>query len=179
MFSKDSNFIVTFQLALIGVVLVGGLFLIWRAMTRLEEKLDLLTFEKDSKNMQFFREQMAGAFGEPSRMPEVFEEGTCPMAYQPPHEDPFYEERPPSPPVQSHPQQTGPLDQFVLFTTKVEEVAAPEPEPEPAPSCTSIEPLSKNKLRSMTVDKLKKICEDKKIDPEGTKNQLIDKILAE
>lgn len=176
MFSKDSNFVVTFQLALIGVVLVGGLFLIWKAMTRIEEKLDLLTFEKDGKHMQFFRDQLAGAFGEPSRMPEVFEESTCPMAMchtpaPPPQEDPFYE-RPPSPPAQT---QTGPLDQFVLFTTKVEEVAAPEA----APSCTSTEPLSKNKLRSMTVDKLKKICEDKKLDSEGTKNQLIDRILAE
>ena len=167
---------ITFQLALIGVVLVGGLFLIWKAMTRVEEKLDMLMFERDTKHTQHFREQLATAFTDPSRMTEVFEEPPVDMVYA--------EEVPPSPP-REEPSVKGPLDQFVMFTSscpfpekatvQVEEVA-PVP---PSEADTSAEPYSKNKLRSMTVDKLKKICEDKKLDSEGTKNQLIDRILAE
>lgn len=179
---KDANFMITFQLALIGVVLVGGLFLIWKAMTRVEEKLDMLMFERDTKHTQQFREQLATAFTEPSRMTEVFEE----PAFQ---EEATMEEMPlappPPPPAFQESSVKGPLDQFVMFTAscpfpekatvQVEEVA-PVP---PSEADTSAEPYSKNKLRSMTVDKLKKICEDKKIDSEGTKNQLIDRILAE
>ena len=164
---KDSNFVLTFQLALIGVVLIGGLFLIWRALTRLEEKLDLLTFEKDTKNMQCFREQMAHAFAEPSRMMEVFPSAQVEVEEVVPVP---VEEKETSPPA------TGPLDQFVLFST------APFPKEQPPPPSeadTTTEPLSKNKLRSMNVDKLKKICEEKNLDPEGTKNQLIERILAE
>lgn len=169
---KDSNFVLTFQLALIGVVLIGGLFLIWRALTRLEEKLDLLTFEKDTKNMQCFREQMAHAFAEPSRMMEVFPEG-----------DPFpsaqveVEEVVPVPVEEKETSApaTGPLDQFVLFST----APFPKEQTPPSEADTTSEPLSKNKLRSMNVDKLKKICEEKNLDSEGTKNQLIERILAE
>src|SRR6056300_1999161 len=39
---RDPQLIITFQLALIGIVLIGGLFLIWKAVTRIEEKVDML-----------------------------------------------------------------------------------------------------------------------------------------
>ena len=182
---KDANFMITFQLALIGVVLIGGLFLIWKAMTRLEEKLDLLMFERDSKNSQMFREQLATAFTEPSRMTEVFEEPSL-------QEDLTTAESPMNMPMSAsqaaYPEQPtvkGPLDQFVMFTAscpfpeKSNVVVEEVPPVPPSEADTSAEPYSKNKLRSMTVDKLKKICEDKKLDPEGTKNQLIERILAE
>lgn len=144
---KDSQFIMTFQLALIGIVLVGGLFLIWKSQARLEDKIDSLLTDRrpppvanipggfDPIDTTVADEMMKHLFGG-GNAEMVF--GTCPM-------------EPEKPSVQ------------------VEEV-------EPAPS-ESTEPLSKSKLRNMTLDKLKKICEEKNLSPEGTKNQLIDRIL--
>lgn len=181
---KDPSFVITFQLAIIGVVLIGGLFLIWKAMARIEEKIDLLMFEKDGKNMQLFREQLANAFGEePTRMPEVFQENKDLIT--------------PSSTDQAEEimNMKGPMDQFVMFTATcpfpmAEESASPaeptvkieeqhSPPPPPSDGEISLEPLSKNKLRTMNVDKLKKICEEKGLSGEGTKNQLIERILAE
>ena len=55
---KDTQFIITFQLALIGIVLIGGLFLIWKAITRIEEKVDMIILQQDAKALNNFKIQM-------------------------------------------------------------------------------------------------------------------------
>ena len=50
---KDPQFMITLQIGLIGIVLVAGFYLIWKALTRIEEKVDLLLLDKQSQ--QFFQ----------------------------------------------------------------------------------------------------------------------------
>jgi len=156
---KDTQFVITFQLALIGVVLIGGLFLIWKAITRLEEKLDILTMEQDCKSFNGFKQQLENAF---NPVPQQSSDEVMQQLFG----------------------NQDVKDEFVMFSAscpfeekpvsdvKVEEI-------EKAPSEVSEHPLSKNKLRMMNIDKLKKICEEKNISTEGTKNQLIERILQE
>lgn len=121
---KDNQFVVTFQLALIGIVLIGSLFLIWKAISRVEEKVDMLLFEKKTNDFTFSFTQ-----------PDVAEE-----------EAPF----------------NVPDDEVTIEDiTNFEE-----------------DTLSRTKLRQMNLDKVKTLCEEKGISTEGTKNQLIDKLLG-
>lgn len=151
---KDSQFIMTFQLALIGIILVGGLFLVWKSQTRMEEKLERLLTNRDTMMH-------------------------CPMPPTTHSNDGF------------EPVDTAVADEMMkhLFggdmmfgacaapsTSKPEVQVMEEEAAVPEPSETS-EVLSKNKLRTMTLEKLKKLCEEKNLSTEGTKNQLIDRIL--
>lgn len=51
--ASDTQFIITFQLALIGIAIIGSLFLIWKAISRVEEKLDSIIFEKKTNEFVF------------------------------------------------------------------------------------------------------------------------------
>ena len=156
---KDSQFVITFQLALIGVVLIGGLFLIWKALTRLEEKIDMITMEKDCHAYDGFKKQLENAF-KPCAEGDLNEDDVMQQLFG-----------------------SDTKDEFVMFSCPVAQSKTEVPgvkveEVEKAVSETS-EVLSKNKLRAMNLDKLKKICEEKNLSTEGTKNQLIDRILQE
>lgn len=127
---KDTQFVVTFQLALIGIVLIGSLFLIWKAISRVEEKVDMLLFEKKGGEFTF-------AF--PQESPPATEE-----------EEPFK-----VPDGEDH------------NTVTIEDITNFEED----------NTLSRTKLRQMNLEKIKALCEEKGISSEGTKNQLIDKLL--
>jgi hypothetical protein len=126
--STDTQFVITFQLALIGIAMIGSLFLIWKAISRVEEKLDTVLFEK--KTPEF-------TFTFPST-PDDVPDGQD-------HED----------------SSTTPVT--------IEEINNFENDDETI--------LTRTKLRQMNLDKIKSICEEKGISTDGTKNQLIDKIL--
>lgn len=129
---KDTQFVVTFQLALIGIVLIGSLFLIWKAISRVEEKVDMLLFEKKAGDFTF-----------------------------------------------TFAQQEQPIE--AVPATEEEAVPDPEEHTVTIEDITNFEEdntLSRTKLRQMNLDKIKALCEEKGISPDGTKNQLIDKLLA-
>lgn len=128
---KDNQFVVTFQLALIGIVLIGSLFLIWKAISRVEEKVDMLLFEKKTNDFTF-------SFAQPDIAVAATEE-----------EEPFN-----VPDGEDH-------------TVTIEDITNFEEDT-----------LSRTKLRQMNLDKIKALCEEKGISTEGTKNQLIDKLLG-
>lgn len=174
---KDSQLILTFQLSLIGIILVGGLFLVWKALTRIEEKVDALSLDKECKAFNNFKHHIDAAFAPPmdeSSMKVTMEKD--PLMKQLFNPDPIEEKQ-----------------EFVMFScpinlsgvekeestesTKEDRVKIEEIEKEPSEAAS--ETLSKSKLRTMTLEKLKKICEDKKLSSDGTKNQLIDRILQE
>ena len=131
---KDTQFVVTFQLALIGIVLIGSLFLIWKAISRVEEKVDMLLFEKKAGDFTFSFSQQ-----EPMVPQQPEEEEAAPFKV-PDGED---------------------------HTVTIEDITNFEED----------NTLSRTKLRQMNLDKIKAICEEKGISSEGTKNQLIDKLL--
>jgi hypothetical protein len=129
---KDTQFVVTFQLALIGIVLIGSLFLIWKAISRVEEKVDMLLFEKKAGDFTF-----------------------------------------------SFPQDT-PVTEVPAAEEKEEFVPDSEDQTVTIEDITNFEEdntLSRTKLRQMNLDKIKVLCEEKGISCDGTKNQLIDKLL--
>lgn len=132
---KDTQFVITFQLALIGIVLIGSLFLIWKAISRVEEKVDMLLFEKKAGDFTFtFPQELAPAAEVPSAT----------------EEEPFK-----VPDGEDH------------NTVTIEDITNFEED----------NTLSRTKLRQMNLDKIKGLCEEKGISSEGTKNQLIDKLL--
>ena len=49
----------------------------------------------------------------------------------------------------------------------------------PEPSETATQSFSKSKLHKMNLDKLKEICEERHLSTEGTKQQLIDRLLED
>lgn len=169
---KDSQLIMTFQLSLIGIILIGGLFLIWKAISRIEEKIDQLSTQKECNAFNNFKHQLDAAFAPPMSEKEIQES----MSKDPLMKDLF------SPDMK---------EDFVMFTCPInlssvveekekkpdETVKIEEVEKEPSEAMS--ETLSKSKLRSMNLDKLKKLCEEKNLSTEGTKNQLIDRILQE
>lgn len=163
---KDTQFVITFQLALIGVVLIGGLFLIWKAITRLEEKIDMMAMEKDCKAFDGFKQQLENAF-----KPTSPEETQDMMKHDSVMQQLF--------------GGNESKDEFVMFTCPVnlsqEENVHPDVKVEEieTPPSEASGPISKNKLRTMNLEKLKKICEERNLSSEGTKNQLIERILQE
>ena len=128
---KDTQFVVTFQLALIGIVLIGSLFLIWKAISRVEEKVDMLLFEKKAGEFTFSFPQETPVTEVPAAEEEVVPDNS---------ED-----------------QTVTIEDITNFEED--------------------NTLSRTKLRQMNLDKIKAICEEKGISSDGTKNQLIDKLL--
>jgi hypothetical protein len=136
--AKDTQFVVTFQLALIGIVLIGSLFLIWKAISRVEEKVDMLLFEKKTNDFTF-------SFAQPEK--------ECPMV-----DDVLGGEQ----------QEQQEQQERVDHTVTIEDITNFEHEDDI---------LTRTKLRQMNLEKIKGICEEKGISTDGTKNQLIDKLL--
>lgn len=169
---KDSQLIMTFQLSLIGIILIGGLFLIWKAISRIEEKIDQLSIQKECKAFNNFKHQLDATFAPPMTEKDIHDS----IAKDPLMKELF------NPDIK---------EDFVMFTcpidlTSVAEEKEKKPdesvkieELEKEPSEAVSETISKSKLRSMNIDKLKKLCEEKNLSTEGTKNQLIDRILQE
>lgn len=201
---KEPPFMITFQLALIGLILIGGLFLVWKGIARIEEKVDMLLLERDMKASCPFKYQLDTAMGgspveESSRASNPFEEDSR-MAKL------FGEETSLSDEGQGNvyifssvPFQSGEGEESGV---KIEEEApkekeepvipamfspeapstTPVPAPAPADDNSSVasgegQPISRNKLRHMNIDRLKRVCMERGLDTEGTKNQLIDRIL--
>ena len=173
---KDSQLILTFQLSLIGIILVAGLFLVWKALTRIEEKIDSLSTDKECAAFNTFKQQIDSAFAPPMN------ESALQKAMD---QDPLMKQL-------FNPDTIPEKEEFVMFSCPInistpvsteetikkdESITIEEIEKEPSESAS--ETLSKSKLRTMNLDKLKKICEEKKVSSEGTKNQLIDRILQE
>jgi hypothetical protein len=127
--TSDTQFVITFQLALIGIAMIGSLFLIWKAISRVEEKLDSVLFEKKTNDFVFTFPTAPNTDEEPFKVPDGEDHNT---------------------------------------TVTVEEISNFEHDDET---------LTRTKLRQMNLDKIKSICEEKGISTDGTKNQLIDKLL--
>ena len=187
---RDPQFVITFQLALIGVVLIGGLFLVWKAISRMEEKVDMILIQQEAKAMGGFKLQLDNQ-GLSMQSCEDKKQ-CCPMEMM--MSDPlmqklFQEQQ------EGEEEGVGGEGEFVIFTTNspfrvadgedhidppsvtVEEVSSQKQDPPPSEVSEAPGVLSRNKLRQMNLDKIKAICEERGISSEGTKNQLIDRIV--
>lgn len=195
---RDPQFVITFQLALIGIVLIGGLFLVWKAISRMEEKVDMILMQQDAKALGAFKLQLDNHGVSVQKCDPST--SCCPMESMMAN-DPVMQKL-----FQEHQEELekeardGEVlpEEFMFFTTlhtpfdvpdgedhrddqdppkvTIEEMA-PRSEPEPSEVSEAVGTLSKNKLRMMNLDKLRGICEEKGLSSEGTKNQLIERIL--
>ena len=164
MFHKDTSFIITVQLTLIGIVLVAGLYLLWKAAARIEEKVDLLLMDKQTQYLfpkeedTHISQDLTAQMNQDEFMKNVFSESL----------------------TDNQTNNGG----FVFFSSNnydneesesqvkdvmIEEVSVKE-------SVTN--DYSKSKLRQMNLEKLKELCLSKNLSTEGTKNQLIESLLA-
>lgn len=170
------------QLALIGIILVIGLFFLWRAVGRIEEKLDKVFIAVNTPQVckreptEFHDEN---AFAE-KLMNDVF-------AQQPGGATGFVFVNPvtESEPIQGEglveiteeePQQhedvisIGPTVNEVTDT--VIEIKDEDTESE------STNPLSKTKLNKMNVAELQELCRQRGLNVEGAKKVLVDRLLG-
>ena len=171
---RDPQLIITFQLALIGIVLIGGLFLIWKAVTRIEEKVDMLftgnlkpeqpfSFELDDDvrggdreyNNDIMMQQLFGNLEEDNQEEDIKE-------------------------IKEDDESIEDIQEIREDDESIEEIKEPnsvEEIDEINVEDNSTLVLSRNKLRQMRLEQVQRLCIDRNIDSDGTKNQLIEKLL--
>lgn len=174
---RDPQLIITFQLALIGIVLIGGLFLIWKAVTRIEEKVDML-FTGNLNSEQPFSFELNNDVRENDReynndimMKQLF--GNLEEDKQ---EEDIKE-------IKEDDESIEDIQEIREDDESIEDIKEPD-------SIEEIEEidevnveeistlvLSRNKLRQMRLEQVQQLCIDRNIDSDGTKNQLIEKLL--
>jgi len=182
---RDPQLIITFQLALIGIVLIGGLFLIWKAVTRIEEKVDMLftgnlkpeqpfSFELDDDvrggdreyNNDIMMQQLFGNLEEDIQEEDIQEEDIKEIKeYDESIED-----------IQEIREDDESIEE-IKEPNSVEEIEEIEEIDEINVEDNSTLVLSRNKLRQMRLEQVQRLCIDRNIDSDGTKNQLIEKLL--
>ena len=180
---RDPQLIITFQLALIGIVLIGGLFLIWKAVTRIEEKVDMLftgnlnseqpfSFELNNDvrendreyNNDIMMQQLFGNLEEDNQEEDIKEIK---------EDDESIED------IQEIREDDESIEE-IKEPNSVEEIEVIEEigeidEINVEDNSTLV--LSRNKLRQMRLEQVQRLCIDRNIDSDGTKNQLIEKLL--
>jgi hypothetical protein len=177
---RDPQLIITFQLALIGIVLIGGLFLIWKAVTRIEEKVDMLftgnlnseqpfSFELNNDvrendreyNNDIMMQQLFGNLEEDNQEEDIKEIK---------EDDESIED------IQEIREDDESIEE-IKEPNSVEEIEEIEEIDEINVEDNSTLVLSRNKLRQMRLEQVQRLCIDRNIDSDGTKNQLIEKLL--
>lgn len=173
------------QIALIGIVVVIGLFFVWRTMSRLEEKIDILTVQMskgpsclpgsntctmgwngaDDMNVPDDADAAAEEFmrtvfgGSPSMMFPTSDDGKDSKTT-------VIEEIPVS------------IDEKVACPPVSDPVEVPHEDHMSEADTDAMNPLSKSKLRKMNIDTLKDLCRERGISSEGSKQVLTDRLLG-
>lgn len=166
---RDSMLLVNVQLAIMGVVLVAGLFYLWRMICRVEKKVDdFISNMETRKTAGGMSPDVAPVLGTGANddeaedfMNEVF---GCPTSA-------FV--------------ITKPQPSFTKSTVQVEEEDVVVSSAAPPTSCAmseadttaSISATSKSKLKRMSAESLRDVCKEKGLSTEGTKAVLLERIL--
>jgi hypothetical protein len=164
MFGSDTSLIMNIELALIGIIVVLGLFYLWRAIGRLENRLNVLSSQ-------------------------VCASATCPMPQHvyPPQPDPLTEEE--AAEAQAfmdhvfggfRPEPIPAPANVVVEDTSSSSVEAtiPAAAPDDAHSEAESTSLSKNRLKKLNADQLRELCASAGLSTEGTRAMLIERLQA-
>lgn len=166
---RDTSLIMQMQLAIMGVVLVFGLFYVWRGICRIEEKLDILMMRvqasesikpmcnvSSSNDIEVINPKEAEEF-----MKHVFGGDVADSQFM---------------------MYMSPEEHDQLHNTKpvvVEEIEEVVQEPEESEADTeATNPLSKSKLKRMNIDTLKELCNERGLPSDGTKAILMNRLLG-
>ena len=199
----DSHIMISMQIAIVGIVVVVGLFILWRRIAKLEERVDALmqpmhagcgwTGEGEGAAGEGATEDMgdgeawaasAGqqAWASPEDiMSAVFDvqlDGPLAPALVPKAHVVEVEEKPVLPAKPSVPATTIAEPDLVTATEAahaVEAVVDTDAEAD-TESMVAAGGMSKTRLRKMPVDVLKEMCLIRGLASEGTKNVLVDRI---
>lgn len=159
--SSSDTLITQVQLALIGVILVTGLFFMWRAVCRIEEKIDSLKATHNGAGVCSYdqvSDEQANAVAQ-KMMYDVFGGAAC-------DEDTFvYNEDTPVVQMDDNEDDAQP-----------QEIITPEPVEEASEADTN--PLSKSKLKKMSIEELKELCRQRQLPTDGAKPVLVDRVLG-
>lgn len=163
MLLDSSMLLVNIQLALMGIVLVAGLFYLWRMICRVERKVD--DFIDAMNNQDFFgggAVNDASPVSVTSNKKEVVEDD----------DDQFMKEV-----FGAQPSFTKPTAAVNLV--QIEEVDATDEPAAPSEADTTISAsgVSKSKIKRMSVDALRDLCKEKGLSTEGTKVALQERLM--
>jgi hypothetical protein len=170
---RNPTFLMNVQIAFMGILVVAGMFFIWRYLNRMEDKLDNL------EKLLMSRPQMAAM---PMHIPS-------PVMDDQMAEDLMNEVFGSAAPIflNSFAKQEGPV-MAPEAGVRIEEMptsAAPAPSTDGPGSVQeddenrSVTPgLSKTKVRRMTSDALRELCAQMGLSTEGTRPELMDRILS-
>lgn len=185
----DAQILTSIQIAIVGVVVVIGMFLIWRSLNKLHEKVEKLacdcaatkqnggaTSPRSPGAQQAYDDEEEFTEEDEQLMNAIFEgsdplqnqaafmlfspftnggEAKAPSAPQVQIEE-VQEHAIPQEPHESHDRRRASDDGTIDTTVG----------------------LSKTKLKKLTVDALKDLLQAKGLSTEGTKNQMVDRLLA-
>ena len=179
---RDPQLIITFQLALIGIVLIGGLFLIWKAVTRIEEKVDML-FTGNLNSEQPFSFELNNDVRENDReynndimMKQLFGNLEEDKQEEDKQEEDIKEIKEDDESIEDI-QEIREDDESIEEIKESDSIEKIEEIDEINVEDNSTLVLSRNKLRQMRLEQVQQLCIDRNIDSDGTKNQLIEKLL--
>lgn len=162
---RDTSLILQMQLAIMGIVLVFGLFYLWRSTSRLEEKIDVLAQRiqgiTSCKCPSVANNDITTIDAEEAEefMKHVFGGGDMMFV---PQDMPF------------------PAKQAVVeeIPTEVPKQVEPDEVDESEADTDAANPLSKSKLKRMNIDTLKALCEERGFSTEGSKTALMNRLLG-
>jgi len=204
MIHPDASLIMQIQLALIGIILVVGLFFIWRFLQKI---YDIILINKEGNNKQInnydgnnddidddniAEELMNEVFNNNSKdADKAYMMFKIPSMLSPEVDKSSVTIQE----INSIPQYDFPLKTFINSTPVQsmkeeviknhvqdddQDIEEPEQndEDEKDAESVSINPLSESKLKKMNLTELKKICEDRHLSTEGIKKDLVERILG-
>lgn len=204
MLKSDSTLLIQIQLALIGIVVVIGLFYLWRIITRLEERVNkslckcskkVNTYEDNSNTMQFpsiisqLQNDMNDlnnehSFEEMKNAEELMKQvfgGNDMNMHQPTMVMFSMESMPENPPSnvvveELSNNETEDVNKESLQEQELNEQADSETNDDSI--SLDVNPMSKSKLALMKVEKLRALCKARDLSTEGLKPQLIERLLG-
>jgi len=165
MFTKDNFLIINVQITLVGIILIIGLYLLWKVLTRLEDKISALS----KLNSNYAVESDKGSF---TNSNEVTDDNVINDIEGDINTDEFMKNIFNDNDIKLYESESdmNENDEVQLIEEEVKSL-----EEDDNMSKTS---FTKTKLRQMTVDKLKGLCEESNLSIDGNKSQLIDRILS-
>jgi len=204
MIKPDATLLIQIQLAIIGIVVVAGLFYLWRVIVRLEQRINKISCKCPPPSMQMPSPFMMGGLGH-NQVPNFAEEnskdelaaaqelmqqvfggmdqpGMMMFSMPQPHQPQFMNEDQSSCVVEEIVE--SPLEGLIedkeeeSKNNSVEGQVVKQEDDDNESVSTDTNPFSKSKLSQMKVEKLRALCSERELSAEGQKPQLIDRLLG-
>lgn len=183
---RDPTALLNIQIAFMGIVLVVGLFYLWKMMKGIDNKMHKLsaTVAKLQEQMEAPRPMpvMSGPSAEEDAAAQAFMNEVFGGAGAPMFLHPFA--------AGAHAPSSVVIEEDVTPSADDEQVAAPAAQPGPVVAAeddvdshsvgtaATASHISKSKVRKMSADALRELCKERGLETEGNRAALMERILA-